>query len=122
MPTIQEYIEHRSSYDPLDPTVAALIAMAEVEIGHCYCNDDMRNKAIALLVMHWLVIQESGSQESGVTGSVKSQKEGDLAQSWGTNSNKTGDPFLSQTSYGLELQMLNKQCFVLPRNRFTNGC
>ncbi len=84
--------------------------------------------ALALQVLHWYALDEraggnpgSGggtSGGSGVAGSVKSEKEGDLARSYGmSESVSKGDADLSQTSYGLELLRLRGALFFKPRTR-----
>lgn len=119
MPTVEEYIDARSTFDSSDSDVQTLIIMAELQIGNEYCSDDMRNQAVALLVMHWLTLPKDSAGNSSTVGSIKSEKEGDLARSYGfAGSISVKDPFYAQTSYGLELLQLNRQCFIIPRNRF----
>ena len=116
--TVAEYIENRSTFDPLDPTIVALITQAECELAQ-FCNDTLSNKAVALLVMHWATLAANGSQGSGSTGTVKSLKEGDLSISYGSfSSNNQGiDPFLALTPYGLELWSLIRGCTFTLLNR-----
>lgn len=119
MSTVSEYIEARSNFDPTTPENIILISMAELEIGRNYCNDDLRNKAVSLVVMHWLSLNTDSSGNNSTVGTIKSEKEGDLSRSYGFQGkiNKIKDPFWYQTGYGLELMSLNRSCFFGPRNR-----
>lgn len=89
---------------------------------------DKHQYALALRVMHWYALEEraggnpgSGggtSGGSGQAGSVKSEKEGDLARSYGMSDKvSAGNSDLSQTSYGIELMALIRACFFKPRTR-----
>ena len=126
MPTAKEYMTLRA------PTFASLaniddwIAQAEIEVSESnYCDTNMRNKAIFLLTAHWLALNERNNGDGsgiGVAGPVKSEKEGDLARSYGmageTGSKYEIDPYLAQTSWGVELHNLQLSCFMLPRTRY----
>lgn len=116
--TIAEYIENRSTFDPLDPTIVALITQAECELA-TLCNETLTNKAVALLVMHWSTLAANGSQGSGSTGTIKALKEGDLSISYGSFSSNTSgvDPYLALTPYGLELWRLIRSCIFTLLNR-----
>lgn len=119
MPTPIEYITIRAPDFATDPNINDLISQAELETGENYCSDDMRNKAIALLVMHWQALAERDSGNIGVSGAITSEKEGDLARSYGgsrRSNDRNGD--LAQTRWGLELLRLQQSCFFLPRNRY----
>ena len=122
MSTVDQYIEARSSLDPNDVTVISLKSQAAEELGNCYGS--LRNKAIALLVMHWSTLGGTdGSQSLGTTGNVKSEKEGQLSRVMGFHGSfNIKDPFLSQTSYGLELLKLNRKTLITPMNRTVLPC
>ena len=116
--TVADYISNRSTFDPNDSKTLALIDQAECEIAPM-CSDALTNKAVALLVMHWLTLESNGSQGSGSTGTVKSLKEGDLSISFGSFSSNTQgvDPYLALTPYGLELYNLIRGCTFTVLNR-----
>ena len=115
--TVAQYISARSSYDPNTADNQTLISMAELEIGSNY-STDLRSKAVSLLVMHWLSLPKDNSGNNSLTGTIKSEKEGDLARSYGYHGKVSlTDAYLSQTGYGLELINLNRSSFVLPMNR-----
>lgn len=84
---------------------------------------DCRNLAIALLMLHMLTIDDSRAQGASgggaSTGAVKSEKEGDLAKTYGTTASEISSryPDLSQTVYGLELIRLRKSTILEPTNR-----
>jgi hypothetical protein len=122
MATVDEYIQAKSPWNPADSDMVLLISMAEEEIGDCY--GDLRNKAVALLTLHWKALKErEGNTGFGTTGSLKSEKEGDLSRSYGfAGSAEIRDPYMGQTTYGLELLTLEKQLFIKPRNRMVDGC
>ncbi|MEE9374565.1 MAG: DUF4054 domain-containing protein [Saprospiraceae bacterium] len=118
--TIGEYITTRSGgrFDPLDATTILLIGQAECELTFL-CNESVSNKAIALLVMHWLTLEENGSQGSGSTGTASKLKEGDLSIEFmmSSNNNQGIDPYLGLTPYGLELWRLGRNCIITIGNR-----
>lgn len=116
--SIADYISNRSDFDPNDPKTLALIDQAKCELAE-FCNEALTNKAVALLVMHWLTLAANGSQGSGSTGTVKSLKEGDLSISYGSFSSNTSgvDPYLALTPYGLELYSLIRGCTFTFLNR-----
>jgi len=102
-----------------DPGINDLITEATLEVSETeYNTDALRNKAIALIVMHWLALK-TRDETGGTAGVVKSEKEGDLASTSGASGSiDIGDPYYSQTSWGLEFIRLQNQSFMLPRNRF----
>jgi hypothetical protein len=120
--TVKEYIEARSTFDPDDPGIESLIEIATELTSDCFGN--FKNYGIALLVMHMATLGKSGgNQSNGQTGSLKSEKEGQLQLSYGfTGSYESRNRYLEQTSYGLELLDLMDRTLVLPMNRFTDTC
>lgn len=94
-----------------DPNIDDFIAEAEKETGTVY--GDLRDKAVALLVMHWLEMRDRG----GTSGMIKSEREGDLSRSYGL-SGQTTDDYLSQTAWGLELLDLRRATIFRYGNRF----
>lgn len=103
-----------------EPNLIDLINEAENEVGNEYPTSALRNKAVALTVMHWIAIhRRSGSSGTSVSGAITSEKEGDLARSYGSvSSSGSGDSDLSQTAWGLELMRLNNGTLLGPRTRF----
>jgi hypothetical protein len=96
-------------------------SQATAETGTCFGT--LRNKAIALLMLHWLYLDDRDSGNQGVGGTVKREREGMLEKEYMIDFSLTSRyPDLSQTRWGMELIRLRKQCLMLPRNRFTPSC
>lgn len=113
MSTPKEIIVLRTPQYSGESRLDDLITLAGEQTGTAFSN--CRNLAIALLVLHWLTLE---TQNNGTSGSIISEKEGDLQRAYSTSfviSQKYPD--LSQTSYGLELIRLRKSCLFNPRNR-----
>lgn len=122
MPTPLEYMQLRAPAFAALPEIATWLDYAEQETGDSYCSDDPhRNKAIFLLAAHQIALNQRNEDGGGSapSGSIKSEKEGDLARSYGVESNDSNqiDPYLAQTSWGVELWNLQRSCFFLPRTR-----
>jgi len=120
MPTVNQYISIYSSFDPEEQSIIDLVAAHEIEIGNNYPSTDIRNKAVALLTLHWLSLPVANGDSASQTGSIKSVKEGKLSVTYGgyqQGKSNHLDPFLSQTQYGLMLISLNKACFFKPTSR-----
>lgn len=112
MSTPQEIIILRAPQYTGEPRLDDLVTLATAQTGNVYGTH--KNLAIALLVLHWLTMEKQG----GTSGSIKSEKEGDLARSYGTSiSISQRYPDLSQTSWGMELIRLRKSLILGPRNR-----
>ena len=108
-----------------DTRLDDFIALAETVTSETNFGEKY-NYAVALLVLHWLTLDAQGggsesSSGSGVVGGIKSEKEGDLARSYGggaSGSNaQPSDDYLRSTSFGQELLFLRRSCLFLPRNR-----
>ena len=125
MLTAEQYIAAR--YPAADSSrVSALIPIAEETLS----NNRYKDKygiAIGLLVLHWITKEEiaNSSSDTGidgnsgtVTGSIASEKEGDLAISYNSSKEDAGTPTngdsvysdWNTTSWGLELIQLTKAC------------
>lgn len=124
-----DFINERAPHFSGVSNLTELIALAEDRVGTCYCTDEIRNDVVGLLVCHWLALlnrqNNSESGDIGIGGDVKSEKEGDLARSYGSLQSGNflnNDPYFMSTVYGMEILSLQNQCFVLPRTRFTDGC
>jgi len=121
MSTVNDYINTLSSFDVNDQSVIDLITLMEKEIGTEYPTTDLRNKAVALLTMHWLSLTKNSSGNYNQVGSVQQEKEGDLSRKYGFHGKVDfSDSFLSQTPYGIALMSLNKSCFFKPKTRAFN--
>lgn len=117
MSTPLQIITLRAPAFALEANITGLISEATKEVGSEYCSD-LKNKAIALLTMHWIALSKKDAT-GNTTGSITSEKEGQLSRTYGGMSNSSGiDPYLALTSWGIELYNLQRKCFVLPRNRF----
>ena len=121
MSTPLQIITLRAPDFATEPNIDDLIAQAGLEVSDT-CFGDLKNKAIALIVMHWIALSKRDPGGTGVSGSIKSEKEGDLARSYGSSSNTEVDPYYGQTTWGLEYLRLLSQSIIGPRNRFINAC
>lgn len=105
--------------DKPDVFLQTLIDIAKPQV--CISkNKKINNLAIAYLAAHMNSIGNRGG--SGV-GAVTSEREGDLARSFGVSGN-VRDAALGQTPYGLEFLRLKNQFVLTPRTRNVkaNGC
>jgi len=119
MPTPLEYVQARAPAFALKANITTLLSQAELETGDNYCgSEDMHNKAVALLTCHWLAMAERDLSGTGPSGTITSEKEGDLARSFGNMLGENNNSFLSQTSWGCELIQLQNSTMILPTNRF----
>jgi len=93
-----------------------LIVLATGQVGAIFGAH--QNTAIAYLVLHWLALEQRGA--SAAAGPVTSEREGDLARSYGGGgADLSGD--LAQTSWGLELKRLRDSTIFAARNRMMAG-
>ncbi|GAH17973.1 unnamed protein product [marine sediment metagenome] len=118
MSTPLEIITIRAPAFALESNINDLITEAELEVSTTeYNTSPLRNKAVALIVMHWIALNKRDST-GGTAGAIKSEKEGDLSRSFGaTGNNEDMDPYYGQTTWGLEFLRLQVQCFIKPTNR-----
>lgn len=117
--TSKEIIELRAPELAIDPSIDDLILEAENETGQVF--GDLRPKAVALLVLHWLALKVRSA--SGVTtGTVQSEREGDLSISYSNSSNSNiRDSYLAQTLWGIELYNLKQSTIIPFQNRIFNA-
>ena len=66
-----------------------------------------------------LTDEENGSSDVGITGSVTSEKEGDLQRSYGDKS--ASFDMLDKTYYGIEFKRLRSMCVVPIVTRWDNA-
>lgn len=115
-----------------DEHVLMMKKLCEPLVSRCQFGD-LYDQALVNLVAHKLVIRnfaecsgEDASMSSKlVAGSVVSEKEGDLARSYGfTGSGSNGDSgdidLLEKTAYGLEYRRIRGMCILAVATRF--GC
>ncbi len=119
MSTPLEIITVRAADFATDANIDFYITQATGRVSACF--GDLQNDAIALMTMHLMAL-DSRPGSGNAVGNVKSEKEGDLSRSFGINDSGDGDPYLSQTTWGLEYQRLMDTKFLLPRNRFIDEC
>jgi len=110
--TVQEIILARNPSVVIDARVSKLILLATIQTGDVF--GAQKNDAIALLVLHWLSLENRGTAAAG--GAITSEREGDLGRSYGAAITQ-GD--LSQTTWGIQLLSLRKMLIFGPRNRLT---
>lgn len=110
-----------------DPRLTDMIELAKFTISENIFGEKYEY-ALALLVCHFFQLEAQGggsssSSGSGSVGGIKSEKEGDLARSFGGVSSNIRESkmFLSQTAAGQELLYLFDACILMPRNRFVSG-
>ncbi len=119
--SVQGYIDARASQYSSDPRLGTLIEQATLETSsRAYGN--LTDKAIALLVLHWLAVDDrSGtSKDGGVVGTLKREREGSLEKEYMIDFAVTSrDPDLSQSKWGLELRQLRKSCVFAPMTRMS---
>lgn len=106
-----------------DPRLSDLEDLAAFHLSKDVFSEKY-NYAVALLICHWLSMEaitggSSSGAGSGIGGSITSEKEGQLARSFGYVSvNSPGaDSYYSKTIYGQELLQLFRSCVILPMNR-----
>lgn len=119
---VQEYIDARASHYSSDPRLGVLIEQATIETNS-NAFGRLTDKAIALLVLHWLYVDDrSGtSKDGGVVGTVKREREGSLEREYMIDFSVTArDPDLSQSKWGLELRQLRKSCIFAPMTRMSS--
>ena len=111
-----------------DLMVDDLLALAAFYVAQ-HIFKDKYNLALALVVCHQVTLaaQSGGSSTSsgsGSVGGIKSEKEGDLARSFGgvTSSNLSASKqYWMSTPAGQELMALWSVCIFSARNRFVSG-
>jgi len=91
----------------------------DLEVGTVF-KRAIRNKAIALLVLHSLTLNNRDTAGLGAPGALKREKEDRLEREFLTDFTLIKDyPDLAQTQYGVQYIRLMKSCIIAPRNRFT---
>lgn len=121
--------------DPADLRIEIFSDLADQMLTQCITGNN-RNYAIALQVLHWLVMADRNSGEAGAgsdgneasIGAVTKRKEGELEIWYGTADGaapKSGTDLsqeLKQTPYGLELYSFLKRFAVYAYTRQVGTC
>lgn len=107
-----QIVEARAPQFEGEPRIESLLTLAEAQTGADWRT--ARNMAVALLVLHWLALEERGAAAS--PGAITSESEGQVSRSYGSTG-QTGA--LSQTSWGQELTQLRRQTFMGGFTRMT---
>lgn len=105
--TSQEIIEVRLPALFADARLDDFVALASLNLSESVFGDKYAY-AVALLSMHMYSKDQSGTGAGG----VKSEKEGDLARSFGGSMT---DKDYGTTSFGQELQQLINNCVISAR-------
>lgn len=88
------------------PQLSGAVTMAEGQIAADHCQ---REQAVAYMAAHILTIAE----RNGTGGAVTSETEGSLSRGFGVAGGVVGMTRLDSTSYGSEVQRLNRICYGL---------
>lgn len=104
--TPSQIIEYRSPNLFASSFLSNYIEIATERSDSCFYGGNY-NLAIALMAMHMYAL-DSRPGNSGDAGQISSKSEGGLSISYSVSLNMSSDAYLSQTSYGLELQQLIK--------------
>lgn len=118
--SVEQYLRALAPQCIADGGYEVFINMAEQRTNRCFYGLKA-NQAVALLAAHiWFLLGSgnggagSGSAEGGITGSVVSKREGDLAIGYGSGaasgSSDMSDSELALTRWGLMLLNLRKGC------------
>jgi len=114
----EEYIAARSAKYASDSRLPILIDQAGTETGTAY--GDNQNRAISLLVLHWLTMDDRDPSGTGNGGIVSMEKEGSLQKQYLVDFALTSKyPDLTQTRWGMELISLRRSSIFGPRTRIT---
>jgi len=119
MSTPLEYIASRASAYLSNSTLDSKISEASKQLSQTAFGD-LYYKAVGLLVCHWCALEERSKQHGNTapSGNVSSEKTGDWSRSFsggffsGTVQSSL-DPYLAQTSWGVELSNLQQSCVPL---------
>ena len=117
--SIEQYIQAVAPALMQDPSLDVLIDMAKARTARAFYGVKY-NHAVALMAAHIAFLlgsgtlgAGSGNADGGSTGSITSEREGDLSVSYGAvsaSAGNLGDAELSQTRWGLMLISLRKGC------------
>lgn len=91
-----------------DATVEQWLTVAEMFVPTGCLDDEKYNMAVALYAAHLLYLSQA-SVSGGASGPVKSEREGDLARTYGATSGD--DTWLGSSPYGLQYLEVTKACY-----------
>ena len=119
MASVQEIIDARAPKFSAYPNLGALVVQADEETGAQFTGNT-RNKAVALLTLHWLAMAERDSNGLSASGAISREKEGAVEREYLNDFMMIGArPDLSATAWGLELLRLRKENIFGPGTRFS---
>jgi len=125
--TAAQIIAVKSPSFASDPRLNDFIALAGYHVSQSAYGTRYQY-ALALVVLHWLTLDaqrggSSSSSGSGVGGAITSEKEGDLARSYGAppSSTKEANAYYGGTIYGQEFLSLRNTCILTPHHRVSLG-
>lgn len=117
----EAYIAARAPSYSTDPRVPYLLLQAQEEVGAKFGN--LIGKAQALLVLHWLAMDDraAASNGSSIGGTISGEKEGSLERRYMLDFKLTlMYPDYSQSRWGMEyIQLIKKSIVQSPWNRFS---
>jgi hypothetical protein len=125
--TAQQTITIRGPQWATDPRINDLIALAQQGLAAAVFGDRY-GEAVGLKVLHQLALEARNggnpgtgtSSGSGFGGIITSEREGDLARSYGIGGSGGSGGFIDEldsTQYGQELKRLIRACIFMPMNR-----
>jgi hypothetical protein len=125
--TAQQIIAVKSPNFAADPRLSDFVVLAADFVSQSAYGTKYQH-ALALVVLHWLTLDalqggSSSSSGSGIGGGIKSEKEGDLARTFGSPSSSanTDDGYWMSTVFGQELVSLRSRCVFTPHHRVSLG-
>ena len=105
--------------------IPLLLELAEEFTGDKVPVVTPRENAKALLVLHWLSLDDRLQNGNAGVGAIQEEKEGELTVKYGNSSsnimafNSDMKGYLAQTVWGLELYAFLKRYIVLAVTRYT---
>jgi hypothetical protein len=125
--TAQQIIAVKSPSFAADPRLSDFVTLAADFVSQSAYGTKYQH-ALALVVLHWLTLdaQQGGNSSvsgGGAGGGIKSEKEGDLARTFGSSSSSasTDDSYWASTVFGQELVSLRSHCIFAPHHRVSLG-
>ena len=120
MISVEAYLQVRKPAALTDPRYSLFLAQAQEALGkelglHL-------NRAISLLILHWMAMDDRDTAGNAVPGMIQEEREGQLGRKYlqdFTLSGKQSD--LCQTRYGMELISLKKSAVFCPRTLTMEG-
>jgi len=123
--TAEEIIAVRAPQYQGNPRIPLLLELAEEFTGDKVPVVTPRENAKALLVLHWLSLDDRLQNGNAGVGAIQEEKEGELTVKYGNSSsnvmafNSDMKGYLAQTVWGLELYAFLKRYIVLAVTRYT---